>query len=310
MVTDRSGKPVSGLEEQDFSVLDNKHPQKITSFEAVRASNAAETPPTEVILLMDNVNTRIANVAYERQQVEKFLDRDNGGLSHPVMLAFLSDTGLKMSHVSQDGKALVAELNANQASLRVINRDAGLYGAGERLEISLNAVEQLARAESSKPGRKLLVWISPGWPILTGPEIQLSTKDQQGIFRDIVAMSDVLRNADMTISDVDPLGTDDSGEGRTFYWKQFVHGVKNANSAQFGDLAVQVLAVQSGGRVLNASNDIVNEIATAVSDLDSYYVLKIQAGSAKSAEQFHALEVKIDKPGLEAHTRTGYYAQP
>lgn len=310
VVIDKSGKPVSGLEERDFAVLDNKHPQKITSFEAVQSSSANQEPPVEVILLMDNVNTAITNVSFERQEVEKFLERDHGALSHPVLLGFFSDAGLKLTQPSRDGKALVAELNANQASLRTVNRDAGVYGAGERLEMSVDAVEKVIGMEGAKPGRKLLVWISPGWPILTGPDIQLSTKDQRGIFYNILALSNGLRQANMTMTSIDPLGTADTGGGRTFFWQQFDKGAKKADNSQFGDLALEVLAFQSGGRVLNSSNDVVGEIAAAVSDLDFYYVLKFQTAPADTANQYHSLEVKVDKPGLAAHTRTVYYAQP
>jgi VWFA-related protein len=307
VVTDKSGKPFPGLEEQDFTLLDNKSPQKITSFEAVRGP---QSPPVEVILLLDDVNNAITNVAYERQQVEKFLGRDNGALSHPMSFALLSDTGLKLSSPSQDGKTLIAELNANQAGLRVITRSQGIYGAGERLHLSLNAVGQLIQAEGGKPGRKLVVWISPGWPILTGPRIQLSSKDRQEIFQNIVVLSDSLRKADMTISSIDPLGLADAAQLRTFFWKEFVNGVRKPNDAQFGNLALPVLAFQSGGRVLNSSNDIAGEVAAAVSDADIYYVLKFEAASADAANQYHSVEVKIDKPGLVVRTRTGYYAQP
>lgn len=35
VVTDKSGKPVAGLQQQDFTLLDNKEPNKILSFNAV-----------------------------------------------------------------------------------------------------------------------------------------------------------------------------------------------------------------------------------------------------------------------------------
>jgi VWFA-related protein len=308
VVTDTSGKPFPGLEEQDFTLLDNKRPQKITSFEAVRGSNANQSPPAEVILLMDDINTGITNLAFERQQAEKFLGRDNGVLSHPVSLAFLSDAGLKLTNPSQDGKALTAQLNANPPGLRVISRNQGVYGAGERWQLSLNSLGQLIQAEGAKPGRKLVVWISPGWPILTGPNIQLSPKGRQEIFRNIVLLADNLRRADMTISSIDPIGAAGSPVRSVFY-KEFGNGVKKADDAVYGNLALPVVAYQTGGRVLN-SNDLANEIAAAVSDVDIYYVLKFQASRADAANQYHSIEVKIDKPGLAARTRTGYYAQP
>ena len=65
-VTDKSGKPVHGLEQQDFTILDNKQPRKILSFRAVEGQTPADGPPVEVILLIDEVNTSFNRVAYER----------------------------------------------------------------------------------------------------------------------------------------------------------------------------------------------------------------------------------------------------
>lgn len=76
VVSDKSGKAVPGLQRQDFTLLDNKQPQQILSFEAVQGGGAAAEPPIEVILLVDEVNTAFANVSYERQQIEKFVRED------------------------------------------------------------------------------------------------------------------------------------------------------------------------------------------------------------------------------------------
>ena len=71
-----------------------------------------------------------------------------------------------------------------------------------------------------------MIWISPGWPLLTGPRIQLSDKDQQRIFNQVVGLSDSLRQARITLYTVDPLGTADAGGFRTSYYLEFVKGVK------------------------------------------------------------------------------------
>src|ERR1700761_8010977 len=47
VATDSTGKPVSGFQQQDFTILDNNQPQKITSFEAVQGATA--DPPLEVV---------------------------------------------------------------------------------------------------------------------------------------------------------------------------------------------------------------------------------------------------------------------
>jgi VWFA-related protein len=310
VVSDKSGKPVSGLEEKDFKLLDNKQPQNILSFEAVNGK-AASDAPVEVVLLSDEVNTAFTRVSYERTEIGKFLQSGGGELPRPVSLAFLSDAGVKIGNITtSDGKALIAELDQNKAGLRSINRDQGFYGAADRVGLSLNSLQQVAAYETPRPGRKLLVWLSPGWPFLTGPNEILTGKEQERIFNQIVAISDALRRAQITLYSVDPLGTGDAGGFRTFYYEEFVKGVKKASQVQIGDLALQAIAVQSGGRVLNSDNDIANEIASCVADANNYYVLAFNALPGDGPNEYHALEVKVGKPGLKARTRTGYYAQP
>jgi hypothetical protein len=137
----------------------------------------------------------------------------------------------------------------------------------------------------------------------------LSSK-QQGIFNDIVTLSDRLRQARITLYAVDPLGTDDAAGFLTFGYKQFLKPVRKAGQVQFGHLALQVLAYQSGGRILNSSNDVVGEIAACDADANAFYVLSFDGLPGDGPNEYHALEIKIDKPGLAARTRSGYYAQP
>jgi hypothetical protein len=79
---------------------------------------------------------------------------------------------------------------------------------------------------------------------------------------------------------------------------------------QIGNLALQVFALQSGGRVLNASNDVTAQIALAASDAACFYTLKINSPPSERPNEYRAISVSVDKPGLKARTRTGYYAQP
>jgi VWFA-related protein len=310
VVTDKSGKPVSGLQQQDFTLLDNKQPQKILSFQAIEGAKTAD-PPVSVVLLVDEVNTNFTNVSVGRAQIEKFLKRDGGELPRDVSLAVLSDAGLAMSNVAtRDGNALATELSQNKAGLRSITRSQGVYGADDRIGLSLNALQQLADYEAPRPGRKLVVWISPGWPLLSGPRDELTNKDQQRLFNNIIGLSDRLRQARITLYSVDPLGTSDTGGFRTSYYEEFVKGVKKPNQVRLGNLSLQVIATQSGGRVLISNNDVAGEIATAVADANAFYVLTFDGLVGDGPNEYHSLEFKFDKPGLKALTRTGYYAQP
>jgi VWFA-related protein len=108
VVTPKSGPPVSSLQQQDFTVLDNKVPQTILTFQAVREREA----PIEVVLVVDDVNTGFANLAFERSEIDKFLRTDGGQLAHPIALAFLTDAGIKVQDdFSSDGNAISAALD-------------------------------------------------------------------------------------------------------------------------------------------------------------------------------------------------------
>ena len=71
VVNDKSGKPVSDLQQQDFQILDNKSPQPILSFEVVAGAHATKEP-LQVILILDAVNLPYTRVAYARDQVKRF----------------------------------------------------------------------------------------------------------------------------------------------------------------------------------------------------------------------------------------------
>jgi VWFA-related protein len=307
VVTSKSGEPVSGLQQQDFAIFDNKAPQTITSFQAVDGRQAA----IEIILLVDAVNTGVQRVAYERDQIDHFLRADEGHLAHPTTLAVLTDTGTQIQEgFSIDGNALSAALDKYTVSLRSVNRSAGFWGATERFQISLEGLNQILAREAPHPGRKILVWISPGWPLLSGPNVELDNKEQQQLFADIVNISTQLMQAHVTLYSVDPLGTADAGSGRTFYWESFLKGVSKPSQVEAGNLGLEVIATQSGGLALSSSNDVAALLEKCVADLGAYYELSFDPASGDRPNEYHHLEIHVDKPGLTARTRQGYYSQP
>jgi VWFA-related protein len=311
-VRDKSGAAVRGLQKQDFTLLDDKQSKDIVSFKTVESgADPAADPPVEMVLVVDAVNTGHQTVSIERAELKKFLLQNGGKLPVPMSLVIFTDTDTKMQNgFSRDGNALAAQYDQIETGLPYNTRSQGFYGAEERYNLSLKALSSIMKFEETRPGRKLIIWFSGGWPLLSGPRVDLTDKQQQQFFDRVVAMSDGLRQARITLYSIDPRGMSDAGSTRTFYYKEFLKGVPFAKRVRPGNLGLQVLAAQSGGLVLNSTNDLASAIADCVSDADAFYVLSFDSARADHANEFHALEVKVDKPGLTARTRMGYYAQP
>jgi VWFA-related protein len=308
VVAPKSGAPVSGLAQQEFTVLDNKVPQTITSFRAIRGREA----PIEVLVVIDDVNAGISNVAFQRSEIDKFLRTDAGRLAYPTSLAFLTDSGIKIQgEFLTDGNAISASLDQYSTSLHSILRSGGVYSAFERYQVSVQALLQLATRDTQRPGRKLILWISPGWPLLDSPGVQeqLTTKQQQQIFDTVVQLSTLLRQGEVTLYSIDPLSSGASPY-RDFLWENFVKGISKPSQANWGDLGLQVVATQSGGVAFPAENDLAGLLQKCVSDAQTYYQLSFTPAAGDKRDEYHRLEVRVSQSGLVARTRQGYYSQP
>jgi VWFA-related protein len=313
VVENKSGKPQTGLQQEDFTLLDNKAPQKILSFSAVNEPTVKADPPTEVILLIDTVDTSIDGVTDTRLQIGKYLSQNGGKLTNPTSIAVFSDSGLKMSGApTLDGNALSTSLKATNAiGLGSLHKTGSSAGDSDRFVSSMTGLNALVGVKSKAPGRKLVIWFSAGWPLLTGAEISMTLKTKQDLFASVVATSEALRRFHITLYDIDPDNTLNAAKrGGKFTYMSFVKGVPSAGDVAPSNLSLQVIATQSGGKVLINGNDIAGEIQSCVDDANAFYILSFARATSERPDQYHSLELKINKPGLTARTTTGYYAQP
>jgi VWFA-related protein len=263
----------------------------------------------EAILLIDAVNTGYTEISQERIEIDKFLRANGGKLTLPISLAIFGDQGIKMQGgYSRDGNALADGLAKYTISLREIGRSAGFQGAAERLNDSLKAIRTLAEYESQRPGRKIILWVSPGWPLLSGPGVNLTGDQRTGIFNDITFLSTTLRDAHTSVYAIDPLGVGES-VGQAFYYEQFTAGVKKPWDDNMGNLGLQVIATETGGLVLN-STGVAELLQESVADNVAYYRLSFEPPPTEKRDVYHSLKVTVAKPGLTVATSTGYYAEP
>lgn len=304
VVDSQSGQPVTNLTQSDFQLFDNKSPSKITSFKAVSGTQN----PVSVILFLDAVNMDYDRSAKVRQGVNKFLMANGGKLPYPTTIAVFGDDGLHISPSSSNAVDLTATLADYQVSLRNLSRSTQ-YGRSALINLSLSAFGQILAYAQKLPGRKLIICVSPGWPILSGPGLFLSWQEQNQIFSNVVLFSTQLRKEGVTLYDINPEGVSGSQLWNVYY-QSFLNGPAKPGKAAFGDLALPVLAVQSGGSVIETNRSIARYIQQCLMDGESWYEIGMDPAASGKPNQYHHLVLKLTRPGLNARTNVVYYSDP
>jgi VWFA-related protein len=311
LVKDKTGMPVPGLSQQAFTVLDNGQPQRLASFTPVATRN--DPSAVSVLIVMDMINPGYDSVTWGREQLSEYLVQEGGALRHRTSIAAMTQDGLEMmSGSTTDGKALQAEFQKFATDLRPVTQRAGWEGLEQFLHQSLQQFTQILAIEQTRPGRKLVLFITPGWPMLGlwGSEQDLHSVQQD--FNILVAMTNAIRDARTTIYRLDPyeIGGVHAGPQDPFYYQEFLKPVTDPKKATFPYLGLGVFAVHSGGRVLVTGHDITGEMNDVLHDAGHYYELTYPAPPAAGPNQYHAISVRVNQPGATAQTISGYYADP
>ena len=318
IVTDQQGKSVGGLGEKDFTLLDNGQPRNIVSFQAFDNAASRPDPPVEIILVIDEIDTSPAYLDNIQQAAQKFLLQNGPRLAQPVVVYQVNSEGLFASGPSNDGRALVNQISERKGP-RTIWRAADIAGAFKRdiygstprykaipfneqwaeLPHSIVALGSIAIEERRTQGRKLMFWLGRPWPAKPRPSRYL--------FDTVTELSTRLREARIAIwfgsfwqqPEEDPL-----------WYQKFLRGVTSEKVPSFENIALQVLAVQSGGGQLQGEGDAADLISRQVDQANSFYTLTFDPYRTDAVDEYHDLKIAVSKPGITASTNTGYYDEP
>jgi VWFA-related protein len=362
-VTDSAGRPVPGLTLSDFSTYDSG--KAVKNLELSRAGSE----PTEIIFLIDPLSADFEEISRTKQQIRNLVQKNGGKLPYAVSVAWLDLAPIKHARgqapparlISTGGpvETVVIPIDNNRASLHVLlaSQDGmalgravdkadiyppgilaaqGAQGREQRVRLSLQALDVVASAESERPGHKLVLWISPGWPLLA----QNDDRGRRQLFNYVVAVNSELTQSRVTLFAIDPLGV--SGQMNEYQSAPMNSGIASAESAantalfnqgmiassqegsvtptlfaprnaqqvRANDVGLPALALQSGGQVLAKTNDIPSELAQCVAAAASFYKLSYDAPASTKANEYHGISVRVARPGLTVRTRAGYYGQP
>jgi len=327
-VTDSSGKPVQGLSEHDFTVLDNQQPRSLLSFTAVRG--ATVPAPPHVILVLDEINDSSAGLAWARKGIQELL-RSEAQLPWLTSIAVLSQAGLQIGGASNKTDALSHQLSLLAPTLdpencRYDNSDdlrsaaTALRGSvdfdrstmspdclNSHFVQSIGQLRNFAAGQVQVPGRDLMIWLGPGWPLLTGPGFRPdSDENKQNFFDNLVQLSNSLRESQVTL---DAISRRDAAPWLGLREAVLDKSVAQAADASATSLALQRLARQSGGQVIEEKAHLAGAIARCMADANAWYALSFNSPPATEV-QLHSISVQIDRPGVSARADTGYYDEP
>lgn len=334
LVVDASDRPVSGLQQDEFTVSDNGYPQKLASFQAV--NGAAGVAPVHTILLLDTVNSTNRDLEYEMKQVKRYLASHQGALPSPTSLAILGASGMAVGPSSSDGTTLAAETKVLFKGIQPyachetfdnsmspfpvsghgdknvgfsIERMNDAACLNEKFQLSLRQFRDFVVAQENTLGRVILIWIGPGWPHLSGPEFLRDTvQTKQKFFDNFVELSRILREAQVTVDAISSPAISREPEASPIE-RSASQGVRSEEFATARSLALQSIATQSGGRVLEGRN-IADSIAICAAEARMYYALSFDSLPASKPDEYHSLQVKVSRPGLRVLTTTSYYGEP
>lgn len=331
LVTDAAGQPIRGLQESNFTILDNGEDRPIMMFRPAQ--------PAHVVLLLDAVNGSRGSYTAERRAVEKYLESRNAPLAFPVAIAWLAASGIAVNAESQDPMTLLNQVRGasgmhtsrdpeqetaqelgdlTAAPGTILPSDSHAqkvyFGSSEksrRFVLSVDALTQFAVHEQNVPGRIVVVWVGAGWPLLTGPEFRPDTGEIRArFFARIADLSNALRDAQVTVNAVASPGLlRDAGRSSGDY-APYIGAVTTPDQASAAHLALPVLAVGSGGEVLDRNKDMASAIAQCLSGVDAWYSLVFQSRPSTRPDEYRSLRVRVNIPGAVVRTNTGYYAQP
>jgi VWFA-related protein len=339
-VTDSQGNPYKDLAAKDFTLADNGEPQKIISFAASNQHPKTQDEQlTEVVLVIDEVDLSPGQLELVKAESITFLRKDGGQLPHPASVYWFTNFGLYATLApTSDGNALAEAVARHRYQRKVWTasqvpdpllassiRVATEAQRNSRWELSLQAVYSIAIERRLKPGRKLVLWMGFGWL-----KVDRTSQYKDRAFPWLVELSTRLHEARVVISEVtarsEPVAPKTERDARTRTeptisafndaYKNYLSEVRTPSELEehgfvpYSHFSLPVLAIQSGGLVVDETTEISRSIERCVQAASMFYTLSFDPPHAAHPDEYHRIRVVIDSPGATARTNIGYYNQP
>ncbi len=336
-------------------------------------TNVPQYDPTRTlcILLLDGLSTETKNQVYARQEMIKFLEKLPAG--QPVAVYALATKLVLLQDFTSDPailkKAVMALESRNSPVLQNPTGGGGNTGAYDpsilgqlseipggaamvqqiqqfeqdvatvqtdmRVQMTLAALNAIARSLAGYPGRKNLIWLTQNFPLgslansvgeTPSPRTQMNNRDYSV---EAARTASILTDAQIALYPVDAgalvgnqvfasLGNTDSNgnylgrtaTGRSAGGMRAMTTELNRTGEQETDVrsAMNDMADRTGGKAYYGRNDVENAIQSGLDDGSSYYTLAYHPQNKKWNGKFRKISVKARRAEIKLRYRLGYYA--
>ncbi|SNS95079.1 VWFA-related domain-containing protein [Granulicella rosea] len=329
-----------------FEPMPKMPPGIFTNFEPAPVNSALN------IVLLDTLNTPLKDQMFVRNQLLDYLKHAKPGTrvaifgltSKLVLLqGFTSDPDVLKTAINKtksiraslllddpangataDSGDLsdfgMAQISANVSTFESIEQS---FMIQQRVEYTLDAMNNLARYLSNLPGRKNLIWFSGSFPldILPDGEVGAAGGDP---FAAVLEMEDeyrettnLLARSQVAVYPVDARGLmvapmfDASTSGAKFARNPAAFG--QANTAFFnkttGEHAtMQRMAQDTGGEAYINTNGLAQAVTKAIENGSNYYTLTYAPSDTKWNGDYRPIKVTLAQQGYNLSYRHGYYS--
>ena len=330
IVHDKKGRLIEDLTKDDFTIFDKGQEQKIGYFTkdipktapysgGVAAAVATNRPPAPApgqppaiavptVILLDGMNSRFQDRTYSKQALMQFLSGLHTGDS--VGIYVLADTLKFFRPVEPQATEKFLDDFMIHASTMALTFPR------QRVLGTLTALRTIATNLLAVPGRKNLVWLTDGFPALSGltstgrPGRQFESFGDE-ILRTVLALD----HAEVAIYPVDMRGVvshSDVAPSMTTQSRHFNRAMDNMarNYVIMSEATMNEVAERTGGRVFMGSSDLSSFIQEAVADTRVTYTIAYTPSHNEWDGRFREIKVKVNRPGAEVRYRKGYFAYP
>jgi VWFA-related protein len=312
-VLDKKGRPVvKGLTKDDFTVTDNKKPQRIFSFEApeshVEDVNSTDDHPTGkapvTIFVLDLLNSKFEDFAYIRYMVHKYLAAQPARMDSPAELMVLGNNSLEMVQGYTRSKAdLLYALDHVPAALPYKEMSGSFMW--ERFAQSIDALQQIALQNRGVPGRKNIIWVGHGGPNIFTVSLPPNIIDELNEY--VHDTTNLLVDSRLSLFVIYP-GLPVNGPVITTSAMEAGINIGDDIDPFSGDINFGVFVNETGGNLFYNRNDVNTEIKQSEEWGSEYYTLTYQPPEGNADGKFRRIRVTLRNPDLRVVTKAGYFS--